>query len=204
MNSILQEAFVPSQLTRGSATSKRWSTSLSWSDWLNAYGVVIAMNARIGAVTLLASMTCPLALGFLAYHAYLVWAGCTTNETAKWTDLREDIWDNLVWKARITDVRAEYPGPLDERIVYDAEHYLDPSKVEGRKPMWAGGKEAEWWVIRTRGGGQPTRWKATGNRRHEEVIDERWVKVREMKELDNMYDLGVVENFKDTVLRTWR
>lgn len=204
LESILQESFVPSQLTRGSITNKKWSTSLSWGDWLNAYSVVVAMNAQIGAVALLACMTCPLALGFLVYHGYLIWAGCTTNETAKWTDLKEDIWDNLVWKARIADVKAEYPGPLDERIVYDPEHYLDQNKRNGRTPRWAEGKEADWWVVRTREGGAPTIWKEVENGRYEEVIDERWVRVKDMKELDNMYDLGLGGNFKDTMLLAWR
>ena len=204
LDRILQEAFVPTRLTRGSLTTKRWSTGLSWGEWFNVYSVVIATNARIGAVTLLACMTFPLALGFVAYHAYLVWAGCTTNETAKWTDLREDVWDNLVWKARIADVKAEYPGPLDERIVYDPEHYLDQSKTNGRKPRWANGKEADWWVIRTKQGEPPKRWQLTEDGKQETVIDERWIEVRNMKEVDNMYDLGVRANFQDTVLRGWR
>ncbi|KAK5956872.1 palmitoyltransferase swf1 [Knufia fluminis] len=207
LDTILQDAFVPDRLTRGSRSAKRWSTGLSYYEWANIYSVAIASNARIGAVTLLATMTFPLALGFLVYHAYLIWLGCTTNETAKWTDLREDIWDGLVWKARIQDVKVEYPGSLDEGAVYDPGHYLDQDgngRKRGKGPVWAGGKRAEWWVIRTRGGAQPTRWGMDGDERGQEVIDERWVKVGSMKEVENIYDLGLVGNFGDTVLRGWR
>ena len=158
-------------------------------------------------------MTFPLALGFLVYHIYLIWAGMTTNETAKWTDLKEDIEDGLVWRARIEDVKGEYPGPLDERIVYDPVHWQDQESRNGRRPSWAGGRTAEWWVIRTRSGAQPVRWNevdgsqgedGTGNTKHEEVIDERWVKVKSLKEIENLYDLGIVGNIRDGLLRPWK
>ena len=204
LETLLQEAFVPRRLTKGSLTRKRWSSGLSWGEWLNVYSVAIATHARIGAVTLLACMTFPLALGFLAYHAYLLWAGCTTNETAKWADLREDVWDGLVWKAWIADVRNEYPAPLDERIVYEPEHHLDQSRMNGRKPNWANGREGEWWIVRTRQGAPPTRWRPVEDGKHEEVVDERWVRVKTLKEVDNIYDLGFVGNFKDIVLRGWK
>lgn len=198
LETILRNTFVPQELVRGSFSVKKWSTGLTWGEWLNVYTVCIATNVRIGTVTLLACMTCPLALGFLAYHAYLTWAGTTTNETAKWTELREDIWDDMVWKARIDEVKLEYPGPLDERIVYDAEHYRDQNKMNGRRPIW-GNREA-WWVIRTRDGMQPMRMSRDGR----EEVDDRWRKVRSLKDVDNVYDLGVKENVKDLILRPWK
>lgn len=206
LETILQAAFIPRNITAGNLTSQKWSAGLSWGEWLNVYSIAIASNARLGATTLLACMTFPLALGFLAYHAYLIWAGVTTNETAKWTDLREDIWDKLVWQAEIVDVKAEYPGPLDESIVYDPEHHLDRSRRNGRKPTWPEGeaKEAKWWIIRTRGGAPPTRWKIVGEGRHEEVVDERWVRVRTLKDVENFYDLGIRRNFKDAFFRSRR
>ncbi|KAK5079235.1 palmitoyltransferase swf1 [Lithohypha guttulata] len=211
LEKILQEMFVPRRLTAGSLTNKRWSTGLSWMEYFNAYTVCLATNARIGAVTLLASMTCPLALGFLVYHAYLIWAGTTTNETAKWSDLREDIQDDLVWQARIDDVKTEYPGPLDEKIVYDSRNFRDATSRSGQVPSWGYGRKAHWWIIRTRGGVNPTRWKplegqyeSSGRQKVEEVIDERWKRVKSLDEIDNLYDLGLVGNFKDGLLRPWR
>lgn len=202
MNKILQNAFPPKS-SYPSVTS--WSAGLSWTEWLNVCSIAIASNARIGAVSLLACMTFPLAVAFLVYHIYLIWAGTTTNETAKWSDMREDIWDRLVWRAKIEDVKTEYPGPLDERIVYDAKHYRDQSSMRGRAPTWASGRKAEWWLIRTKNGAHPTRWQPTmGDRgKSEEVIDKRWTKVGDLKEIDNLYDLGFWENAKDALFR-WK
>lgn len=172
---------------------------------------------------MLATMTCPLALGFLVYHIYLIWAGTTTNETAKWTDLREDILDGLVWKAKIKDVSSEYPGPLDNRIVYDAEYYRDQMKMNGQRPEWP--RREEWWLIRTRGGAQPMRlvqrkqaygsngtdanmqaFRGGGSDGNDlvEVVDERWLRVRDLKEVDNIYDLGVVGNLRDATVRGFK
>lgn len=205
LDTILQNAFVPKKTQIEGLTTKRWSAGLTWTEWLNVCSIAIANNARIGAVSLLACMTFPLALAFLVYHTYLIWAGTTTNETGKWADMREDIWDRLVWRARIEEVKMEYPGPLDERIVYDANHYKDRTSTCGRTPSWATGRKADWWVIRTKGGSQPTRWKAISgeNQRFEEVIDERWTKVGDLKEIDNLYDLGFWNNAKDALIR-WR
>lgn len=195
LETILQNTFVPTELTRGSLSTKRWSTGLTWTEWLNVYSICVASNPRIGAVSLLACMTGPLSIGFLVYHAYLTWAGTTTNETAKWTELKEDIWDNMVWKANIDEVKAEYPGPLDEGIVYDAEHYRDQSKRRGRKPNWP--NRIDWWIIRTRGGMQPMRAARDGG----EEADGRWRRVRSMKEVDNVYDLGFKQNAGDLIWR---
>lgn len=195
LETILKNTFIPAELVRGSITTKKWSTGLTWTEWLNVYSVCIASNARIGAVTLLACTTCPLAVGFLVYHAYLTWAGVTTNETAKWTELKEDIWDDLIWKARIDEVKAEYPGPLNPAIVYDADHYQDQSQMRGRLPNWS--KRAEWWVVRTRGGMQPLRTGKDGR----EELDTRWTRIRSMKEVDNLYDQGLGLNAKDLLLR---
>lgn len=208
LGDILQESYVPRRLTAGSLTSKRWSTGISWTEWINRYMICIALNTRIGVVTLLATMTYPLALGFFVYHVYLIWAGMTTNETAKWSDLREDIYDDLIWKAKIDEVKKEYPGPLDGRIVYDPVHYRDKTSVNGQAPSWAGGIKAKWWIIRTRGGKQPTRWRAldgeldrSGKQKYEEVIDDRWTQVKSLKEVDNLYDTGVAGNIRDGLIR---
>ncbi|TKA79520.1 hypothetical protein B0A49_01086 [Cryomyces minteri] len=59
-----------------------------------------AGGLSIAGVGLLAFYTAPLPLGLLAYHVYLIWAGMTTNESAKWADWREDMHDGVVFKAR--------------------------------------------------------------------------------------------------------
>lgn len=199
LDTLAQKRFVPASLTLSSVTAKKWSTGLTWTAYLERFSLVIAFNARIGATTLLASMSLPLALGFLVYHAYLIWAGMTTNETQKWADLREDIWDGLVWKAPIEDMKAEYPGPLDEKIVYDAQHHASggTSRV-GRAPDWAGARKGNWWVIRVRPDTMPLR-RMILDGREVDVLDERFSRVKDLREVVNLYDLGWWENLKDAL-----
>ncbi|KUL91160.1 hypothetical protein ZTR_00818 [Talaromyces verruculosus] len=92
-----------------------WGKSLSWTQWINFWALAVADDIRIGMVFLLAAMTAPLAFGFLVYHIYLVWAGTTTNETAKWDDWKEDIAYGAVYKAKRSQV-YKTPRPRDESI----------------------------------------------------------------------------------------
>ncbi|KAJ5669631.1 hypothetical protein N7462_010701 [Penicillium macrosclerotiorum] len=68
-----------------------------WSMYFHIWSVVIIRDPRIGTVSLLMLMTAPLAVAFLAYHTYLIWAGTTTNESAKWSDWSEDVADGY-WR----------------------------------------------------------------------------------------------------------
>lgn len=135
---------------------------------------------------MLAMMSCPLALGFLAYHAYLIWAGMTTNESAKWSDWKEDIADGAVYRAEIQRLRETYP-PLPE----DAE----PRDADIK---WPAGVRAKWWLVRMQDGKQPTK-KITENCHGQEmeVPDERWVRVSSIAEVENLYDLGFWDNLVD-------
>jgi hypothetical protein len=182
LDSILQARFVPPELTRGSLTAKRWSTRLDWYQYLDAWSLAVALNPRIGATTMLCIMCFPLATAFFLYHIYLLWAGMTTNESAKWSDLREDINDKLVWKARIDTMRFDYP------------HKIDDNSNPGSK-KWP--NSSDWWIIRTRGGRQPMR-KVWAGREDEEEPDHRWHRVRNLKtDVENVYDLGFWGNVKD-------
>ena len=68
-----------------------------WIMYFNIWAIVIQMDSRIGTVTLLMLMTAPLAMAFLVYHTYLIWAGMTTNESAKWSDWKDDVEDGFVF-----------------------------------------------------------------------------------------------------------
>lgn len=140
---------------------------------------------------MLAMMSCPLALGFLAYHVYLIWAGMTTNESSKWSDWKEDIADNVVFRAEMVKLRETYP-PLPEDV--------EPRDEEVK---WPKGVRAKWWLVRTRDGKQPTR-KVEGNVQGENggaedsgEPDERWVMVNSIAEVENLYDLGFWDNLVD-------
>jgi palmitoyltransferase ZDHHC4 len=194
----LQDRLVPPALTRGSVTSKRWSTRLSWNEYFHAWAWAIAVEWRIGAVMMLAFMCIPLAGGFLAYHVYLMWAGMTTNESAKWSDWKEDIADRVVFRAEMKQLRESFP-PL-------------PEDVEPRDEdvQWPKGVRAKWWLVRTRDGEWPKRRKVArqqdgsagetsenGRGAEEEVPDERWERVQSLAQVENLYDLGFWDNVRD-------
>lgn len=192
LDSKLQEHFVPSELTRGSLTTKRWSTRFSWSEYVQCWSWVMGLEWRIGAVSLLAFLCFPLSTGFLVYHTYLVWAGMTTNESAKWSDWQEDIDDGLVYRAEISQLRETF-RPLPEDV--------EPREEEILWPRFA---RPKWWLIRTRDGEQPTKTVEKKNRgpggdENVEEPDMRWVKVKTLREVDNIYDLGFWRNLKDAL-----
>src|SRR5271154_793877 len=64
LNTVLQDRFVPPALTRGSLTSKKWSTRFSWSEYFDVWLWVIGTHWPIGATTMLAIMAFPLSTGF--------------------------------------------------------------------------------------------------------------------------------------------
>jgi hypothetical protein len=189
LNSDLQSRLVPAALTRGSLTSKRWSTGLSWRRWIDLWGWVLHRQMRIGAVGLLAVMAGPLPVGLLVYHLYLIWAGMTTNESSKWADLTEDVADALVWKARREDVL----GP-EER-----------EREEQRAKWPVRGK----WVVVVAGNGEMpgSRGRVPGQNGHtgnqegrgpgNRRLDPIWEKVTSLAEVENVYDLGFWENLRD-------
>jgi palmitoyltransferase ZDHHC4 len=189
LNTDLQSRFAPAALTRGSISSKRWSTGLTWTRWVDLWGWALHRQIRIGAVGLLASMAGPLPAGLLAYHVYLIWAGMTTNESSKWADLGEDVVDGLVWKARRVDVVG-----WEER------------EREEKRAKWP--IMGKWVVVVTRNGEMPhTEGRGQAQNGHvgavgavgpgREDVDPTWEKVTSLAEVENVYDLGFWENLRD-------
>jgi palmitoyltransferase len=190
LSSILQNRFVPPALTRGSLTSKKWFTRLSWSDYFDVWMWAISVNWQVGATTLLAVMAFPLSTGFLLYHVYLLWAGMTTNESSKWADWREDIADRLVYRAALDSLRGNDPNMPDARIEPVGSPWPTRSK---------------WWVMLTRDGDQPTRSVHHSSDRtddgHSLEPDRRWEKMHSISEMENIYDLGFLDNARDVLNR---
>lgn len=192
LDDILQERLVPSRLTRGSLTAKKWSTTMSWSKYFDVWIWVIGVNWSIGAVTLLAVMAFPLSAGFLAYHLYLIWSGMTTNESSKWADWREDIRDGLAYRASVKALRGD---DLEQKLPEDSDKSSWPTR-------------SSWWVILTRNGEQPTRREMTPSDGQElwsiptEIPDLRWEKVQDVSQLQNIYDLGLLNNLRDVFNRS--
>ncbi|KAF3388525.1 Palmitoyltransferase swf1 [Penicillium rolfsii] len=149
-----------------------------WSMYLHVWSIVITREPRIGTVTLLMLMTAPLAVAFLAYHTYLIWAGMTTNESAKWSDWREDVIDGFVFKAKRGEIRgapphvdlSDLPWPVqsDQILVTDGQPPLEGYVLEDTS----------------------NRVTYRGDANRSRPIDPHWVELHSIRDLDNIYDMG--------------
>jgi hypothetical protein len=146
--------------------------------WLDVLGTAFDIGGVCrGGVGFLALLTAPLPAGLLAYHIYLIWAGMTTNESGKWSDWKEDIADGLVWSALMVPHGETYEQPW---------------------VRWP--KRSRTFLVLTSDGNEP-RLVAEGITRVVEGGENaRWRRVRGIKDLDNVYDLGFVRNFWDLVM----
>ena len=208
IDALLQRNLVPPELTRGSITTKHWRTRLDWGQMMHAYSIALILQPRVVATTLLCIMCVPLSSGFLIYHAYLLWAGMTTNESGKWAEWKEDIDDGVVFRAALDSLRKEEEtvgdehGEDGENVVHQEDGYL-PDEVEPRpwdvdwppkgSPRWWWNSQQKkrtpkYWYVRTREGDVPM----TKNDRGEEFEDERWERVGDLRrDVENVYDLGM-------------
>lgn len=141
----------------------------------------------IAGVGLLAATTTILPLGLLAYHLYLIWAGMTTNESSKWTDWREDIYDGYVFKAKRVDLNRHHWGRRhnDPRGDNPALDGFGDDDEDGVRVDWS--VSSVYVLVRTTDGKPPT------------GQEELWTEVYSMSEVDNIYDLGGWENFKEVL-----
>lgn len=152
-----------------------------WSTYFQLWGWAIAEDVRLGSVAMLTIMTAPLAWGMLLYQVYLIWAGMTTNESQKWGDWRDDVADGIVFKGqRSANVdRSRLNGPeVEPKVVWPIQSDQLLLRIES---------ETEF----------PSTVGANGqiNKRSD------FVNVNTLREVDNIYDLGFWDNFRD-ILRT--
>ncbi|GFG04454.1 spinocerebellar ataxia type 10 protein domain protein [Aspergillus udagawae] len=161
--------------------------SQDWTTWLNVWAIAIASDIRVGAIAMLAAMTAPLALAFLLYHIYLIWAGMTTNESAKWSDWKEDVADGLVFKSTRSEI---YGTPF---------HTDDGTPAQRAWPV-----SSDQILVVT--DGEPPKEGFQLCSRSNEIfhmgdsqapVDTRWVEVNSMREIDNIYDLGFWDNLRE-------
>jgi palmitoyltransferase len=124
----------------------------------------------MGAVTMLALLICPMVWGLLSYHLYLVYGGTTTNESLKWSDLKEDMDDGLAFKREMVANRVKNP------------------RFEPPWTRWP--EETQQIVVRTEDGLPPRRdLDIPGNGE--------WVRVWKLRDVNNLYDLGLWDNLVD-------
>jgi len=164
--------------------------------WKKLTAVIVDAAHRGGlsitGVGMLAATTAPLPLGLLAYHIYLIWAGMTTNENQKWSYWREDMADGTVFRARRSDVLAHNElmrnqissnqlegGHLQKRVSY----LNDEEEQEEPDVDWP--VSSDQMIVRTNDGRPPI---------GREYLYER---VWDLTQVENIYDLGFVDNLRD-------
>jgi len=171
LDDLLQDGMM--QRFPGVSTTGHWSDGRSYSKRIDMWAWAFTQDIYVGAVGLLALLTAPLAWGLFIYHVYLIWAGTTTNESFKWDDWKEDIADGLVYK-NIS------PGSED-----------DPQNGPEIEP------EVHWPVACN---------QRLLNRIHQQRLTPEedaslqrsgWCKVRSLREVENLYDLGFWSNLRD-------
>lgn len=150
------------------AVSRAWDNAAA--SRFQKLTLAIAMNVQIGGVGLLAGLTAPLAWGLLMYHLYLIWAGMTTNETAKWSGLKGDIGDGYAWmgKRRVSErtdadsVKQDLGSSGSDQIVVVMRDERHPSTLRIQRA-------------------DPRSWR------------ELW----SLDDVDNIYDAGFWTNLRD-------
>lgn len=140
----------------------------TWTQYGNILAWAFNKHLRIGAITLLCLLSSPLVLGLLVYHLYLIWAGTTTNETLKWSDLRSDMADGYAFQRSL---------PIDRQ---------KNERYESLSVQWP--CESEHIITRSYDG-RPPNPIIIG-------IGE-WKRVWKLDDIRNLYDLGFMKNLQD-------
>ncbi|PHH75206.1 hypothetical protein CDD80_2536 [Ophiocordyceps camponoti-rufipedis] len=149
---------------------------MTFSRYLAVWGWAIQMNVRIGATTLLAMLTTPLVTGLLVYTLYLVYAGTTTNESLKWSVVKEDMDDGCAFRRVLPPNRKK-----DDRIEsWCCRWPVEPTHIlvgtsDGQPPAADAGLQG----------------------------DGEWEHVWSLKHVENIYDVGFWDNLTDSFVRDY-
>lgn len=162
--------------TRNYDPNLNWSAGKSWSDYGEFHLWAFAQDFRVGAVGMLATMCGPLAWGLFLYHTYLVWAGMTTSETSKWADWRDDIADGIVFQTKRSMAQQDSRDTTIEPFV-----------------AWPISSTTQ--LIRKDDGAPQRQWV---DEPEKSLFGEDALRrVKELEEIENLYDLGFLDNLKD-------
>ncbi|KAK2031440.1 DHHC zinc finger domain-containing protein [Colletotrichum zoysiae] len=143
-------------------------------EYLLIWSWALQDSVGMGAVTLLAAMTSPLVWGLLSYTVWLIYCGTTTNESLKWSD----------WKAEMDDGCA-FKRSMPANRVKDTR--FEPGRT--RWPL-----EAVQVLARTDDGMPPPD--------HGPGVGE-WERVWNLKDVENLYDLGLWDNLGDIFISNY-
>lgn len=164
-----------------------WFEKQYWAELGNAFVFAMSIGGiSVAGVGLLAITTSPLPFALLAYHVYLIWAGMTTNESAKWADWRDDMTDGVAWIGKRSVVEAHNK----ER---KARHSRNRNRLSGMAgPISDSEQDAEEhvpWpkhsdqiIVSTTDGKAPT------------GQEQLWERCTSLDMVDNIYDLGFWQN----------
>lgn len=159
-----------------SGWSPWWPGREGWTMWLSIWGFGIQSNVALGAATLMSGLSAPLVFGLLAYTSYLVYAGTTTNESLKWTLFKEDMDDGFAFRRALPARR-------------DRDFATEP--ICSRWPV-----EPVAVLFATDDGNPPSsecNLAGAGS----------WDRPQHLKEVENLYDLGLWDNFADVFVRDY-
>jgi hypothetical protein len=145
----------------------------TWGVYINIWAWAMQEYTRIGAVTLLCLLTAPLVWGLLGYHLYLIWAGTTTNESMKWSDWTVEMHDGLAFKRPIPSSR------------------IKNEEYESAFMTWP--VESQQVLVRTSNGKPP--------KMEFEIGEGEWVRVWRLRDVENLYDLGLWDNLRDVFFK---
>ncbi|RDA91009.1 hypothetical protein CP533_3136 [Ophiocordyceps camponoti-saundersi (nom. inval.)] len=149
---------------------------MTLNSYLAVWAWILQRNVRLGATTLLALLTTPLVFGLLVYSLYLVYAGTTTNESLKWSVVKEDMDDGCAFRRLLPPGRKRDPRtePLCHRWPGEPAHIL-VGTGDGQPPAADAGLHGE---------GE-------------------WEHVWQLKHVDNLYDVGFLDNLSDSFVRDY-
>lgn len=151
------------------------SVSNSYTRWASIWGFGLHSNIPLGSSTLLALLTSPLVWGLFFYTLYQVYTGVTTNESQKWTELKEDMEDGYAWTRSLPMNRTR------------------DLKIEPRCERWP--VQPERVIVATVDGLAPKRPGMVG--------EGEWVRVRALREVENLYDMGFWDNLGDVFVQDY-
>ncbi|KAG6002500.1 hypothetical protein E4U43_001105 [Claviceps pusilla] len=148
-----------------------------WGMYLVLWGWGVQTNIGLGAAALLAAMTAPLVWGLLIYTLYLVYCGTTTNESFKWSVYKDDMDDGLTFRRKLSPKRERdlFREPLCPRWPVEPEMVL--ATLENGKPP-------------------PASMPLAG--------EGDWERVWKLKDVENLYDLGLWDNLGDIFVSEYR
>lgn len=133
-------------------------------------------DKSLGALGVFASLAGLVVFIFMFYNIYLIATGVTTNESFKWEDIGEMIYRKELVEVIETDAAGKQIGP---------KRYEQRDRRHPSHPRYVGPSVQE----------QPSPKQALSSR---QIIEVEKV-IGKMREIDNIYDQGVVANIRSIV-----